>query len=238
MADAVGTVLEDPSTRIALWAHNGHISKGRYGGGVPALGQHLHSRYGDAYYALGLLLGSGSFRARRTWPGPWSRPRARAAGSNRIGAARAGSIEARLATANPGNHLVDLRSAADAPTTLQAWLDGRHGVRSFGAMVPRWTYRLHQGLFLLGRGVRRAGLHRGLVRLPASPPLEHREATSRGSTPPPARVLPGSSTRRTPVSLDQTHRRTPQSAALAPTRRIRTPIRQSRYSGGSARSYG
>ncbi|MFD9516236.1 erythromycin esterase family protein [Streptomyces sp. NPDC059979] len=40
MADAVGTILEDPSARIALWAHNGHITKSRHGGEVPALGQH------------------------------------------------------------------------------------------------------------------------------------------------------------------------------------------------------
>ncbi|MFF1482593.1 erythromycin esterase family protein [Streptomyces sp. NPDC058301] len=143
MADAVGTILEDPSAKIALWAHNGHITKSRHGGAVPALGQHLHARYGDAYYALGLLFGSGSFRARRIWPGPWSRPRAGAVVTNRIGPARAGAVEVQLATANPGNHLVDLRSAADAPTAVQAWLNGRHGIRSFGAMVPRWTYRFN-----------------------------------------------------------------------------------------------
>ncbi|MGK5627468.1 erythromycin esterase family protein [Streptomyces sp. URMC 123] len=143
MADAVGTILEDPSAKVALWAHNGHITKSRHGGAVPALGQHLHSRYGDAYYALGLLFGSGAFRARRIWPGPWSRPRSSAAVTNRIGPARPGTIEAQLATANPGNHLVDLRSAVDAPRAVQAWLNGRHGTRTFGAMVPRWTYRFN-----------------------------------------------------------------------------------------------
>lgn len=70
MADAVGELLVEPSVKIALWAHNGHITKNRYGGTVPTLGQHLHSRYKDAYYALGLLFDSGTFRARRTWPGP------------------------------------------------------------------------------------------------------------------------------------------------------------------------
>ncbi|MFV2120363.1 erythromycin esterase family protein [Streptomyces sp. Act-28] len=141
MAEAVGELFDDPSAKVALWAHNGHITRGRRGGTVPAMGQHLHTRYGDAYYALGLLFGSGSFRARRMWPGPWSRPRAGAPVTNRIGPARPGTVEARLATAGPGDRLVDLRSAAGAPRAVWEWLDGRHHLRSFGAVVPRWTYR-------------------------------------------------------------------------------------------------
>ncbi|AJF70363.1 erythromycin esterase family protein [Streptomyces vietnamensis] len=143
MAEAVGELLNDPSTKIALWAHNGHITKSRHGGAVPAMGQRLHARYGDAYYALGLLFGSGSFRARRMWPGPWSRPRAGAPVSNRIGPARPDTVEAQLAAASPGDHLVDLRSAATAPTAVREWLNGRHHMRSFGAMVPRWFYRFN-----------------------------------------------------------------------------------------------
>ncbi|MET9864660.1 erythromycin esterase family protein [Streptomyces sp. NPDC006386] len=88
MAEAVGGLLNDPSTKVALWAHNGHITKSRHGGSVPATGQHLRTRYGDAYYALGLLFGSGSFRARRMWPGPWPGPRAGALVTNRISAQR------------------------------------------------------------------------------------------------------------------------------------------------------
>ncbi|MDX3798862.1 erythromycin esterase family protein [Streptomyces sp. AK04-3B] len=145
MAEAVEELLSDPSTKIALWAHNGHIGKGRSGGAVPSMGQHLHTRHGDAYYALGLLFGSGSFRARRMWPGPcpWSRPRAGAPVTNRIGPARPDAVEAQLATASPGDHLVDLRSAANAPTAVREWLNGRHRMRSFGAMVPRWIYRFN-----------------------------------------------------------------------------------------------
>ncbi|MEU9001123.1 erythromycin esterase family protein [Streptomyces sp. NPDC048551] len=77
------------------------------------------------------------------WPGPWSLPRAGAVVTNRVGPARVGAVEVQLATANPRNHFVDLRSAADAPMAVQAWLNARHGIRSFGAMVPRWTYRFN-----------------------------------------------------------------------------------------------
>ncbi|MFG3490063.1 erythromycin esterase family protein [Streptomyces sp. NPDC047972] len=143
MAEAVEELLDDPSIRIALWAHNGHIAKSRHGDAIPAMGQHLHARYGDAYYALGLLFGSGSFRARRMWPGPWSRPRAGAPVANRVGPARPGTVEAWLAAASPGDHLVDLRSAATAPKAVREWLNGAHHMRSFGAMVPRWSYRFN-----------------------------------------------------------------------------------------------
>ena len=144
MAEAVGELLTEPSAKsakIVLWAHNGHVTKGSRGGAVPALGQHLRARYGDAYYALGLLFGSGSFRARRMWPGPWSRPRAGAPVTHRIGRVRPDTVEARLAAATPGDHLVDLRAAADAPTAVLEWLNGPHLMRSFGAMVPLWSHR-------------------------------------------------------------------------------------------------
>ncbi|ROQ26398.1 erythromycin esterase [Streptomyces sp. PanSC19] len=144
MADAVEAVLDDPSMRVALWAHNGHIAKRRHGGAAPSLGQHLRSRYGDAYYALGLLFGRGAFRARRMRSGPWARSRAGVVATHRVGPPRAGSVEARLAAARPGDHLVDLRGASDAPAAVREWLDGSGFSRSFGAVVPRWTYRLRR----------------------------------------------------------------------------------------------
>ncbi|MFJ6934711.1 erythromycin esterase family protein [Streptomyces sp. NPDC101132] len=142
MAGNLGRVLDDPSVKVALWAHNGHITKSRYDGAVPALGQHLSERYGDAYYALGLLFGAGSFRARRVWPGPWTRGPSAAVVTHRLGPARSTTLEARLAAAHPGNHLLDLRgAAADAPQAVHTWLDTRHWTRSFGAGAPLWTYR-------------------------------------------------------------------------------------------------
>jgi len=145
MADAVGELLQAPSTKIVVWAHNGHITKRRHGGAVSPLGEYLHARYGDAYYALGLLFGEGAFRARREWPGPWPGAGARAAVSNPIGSSRPAAAEAQLATANPGDHPVGLRAAAAASATVQQWRNGPHVMRSFGALVPRWTYRFQPG---------------------------------------------------------------------------------------------
>ncbi|MGW6979079.1 erythromycin esterase family protein [Streptomyces sp. NPDC054932] len=137
MADAVTALVDDTVGPVAVWAHNGHIAKGTYAAGVPALGSHLRRRHGEAYYALGLLFGKGRFRARRGNPttGP--------AVGHRIGGGGR-SVESRLAAAVRGDYLIDLRAgAAKAAPAVQEWLRGPGLQRSFGAAVPRFTYRFH-----------------------------------------------------------------------------------------------
>ncbi|MFJ6480198.1 MULTISPECIES: erythromycin esterase family protein [unclassified Streptomyces] len=136
MAEAVARLVDDdPEARIMVWAHNGHIAKGTYGEQVPALGSRLRERYGDAYYALALLFGKGSFLARRgnDYQGRPVR--------HRIGTGFR-SLEARLAHALPGDYYADLR-AADSPAGAAPWLHAPHAQRSFGANVPRFLYRLN-----------------------------------------------------------------------------------------------
>lgn len=141
MAEAVGDILDDdPAAKVVLWGHNSHIAKARTSGTVPPLGGHLHERYGDAYYALGLLFGQGSFRAHRVWPGPWSGVgglTGRIAEGNPIGAPAATTVEAQLAAATPEDHLLNLR---DTPRSVQEWAAAPHGTRTFGALVTRWFY--------------------------------------------------------------------------------------------------
>ncbi|MCX5206543.1 erythromycin esterase family protein [Streptomyces sp. NBC_00237] len=146
MADALEAELAAaPAAKTVLWAHNGHIGKARHGGAIRTLGHHLHDRHGHAYYALALLFGSGAFRAHRTLPGPWRGPRARTRNApvptHPIGPPEADTVEAQLAGATPGDHFLDLRSAPDA---VREWADTPHPHRSYGAMVPRWSYRLHR----------------------------------------------------------------------------------------------
>ncbi|MFJ3725572.1 erythromycin esterase family protein [Streptomyces sp. NPDC090045] len=137
MAEAVHALVDGTAGRVAVWAHNGHIAKGTYGPGVPALGSLLRRRHGEAYYALGLLFGKGQFRARRG--GDTTGPAVR----HRIGGAGR-SVESRLAAAVPGDYLVDLRGGADhAAPAVREWLRGPGLQRSFGANVPRFTYRFH-----------------------------------------------------------------------------------------------
>ncbi|MFI6084065.1 erythromycin esterase family protein [Streptomyces sp. NPDC051217] len=148
MAEAVGEILDDPAARVVLWGHNSHVAKGRTADDAasPPLGRHLRERYGDAYYAFGLLFGEGSFRAHRLWPGPWSGVgglTGRIAEGNPIGPAPKTSVEAQLAAATPADHLLDLRpaEAGDAPRAVREWVDATHETRTFGALVTRWFYR-------------------------------------------------------------------------------------------------
>ncbi|HEY1177778.1 MAG TPA: erythromycin esterase family protein, partial [Phytomonospora sp.] len=148
MADAVSEILDaDPAARVALWAHNGHLARTRYGAGVVALGGHLADRYGADYYALGLLFGAGAFRARRMWPGPWRSKPGRVA-ANKVGPAPAGTIEAALGEAVDGPHLVDLRPA---PPEVREWLSAPRMTRSYGAVVHRFVYRLNLAPVIVGK---------------------------------------------------------------------------------------
>lgn len=136
MADAVTRLLDDePAARVIVWAHNGHLAKGTYGDGVPALGSRLRDRYGDDYYALALLFGKGTFLARRSH-NLHAPPR-----RTRIGTGTR-SLEARLAATLPGNYYLNLRTNAPSPQATP-WLHTPHTQRSFGAAVPRFTYRFH-----------------------------------------------------------------------------------------------
>lgn len=148
MAEAVEDIVkDDESAKVVLWGHNSHVAKGRTTDSMTSsLGEHLRERYGDAYYALGLFFGEGSFRAHRVWPGPWSGVgglTGRIAEGNPVGAPAATTVESRLAAATASDHLLDLRPAAteDAPRAVREWVDATHDTRSFGALVTRWFYR-------------------------------------------------------------------------------------------------
>lgn len=138
MAEAVAEIVES-GARVALWGHNGHIAKARYGGGVESLGTHLRARYGEAYYALGLLFGEGGFRARRRWPGPW-RSKPGKVVANTVGPAPDGTVEAAL-KAGPETYLLDFRKASEP--VAREWLTASWMTRTYGAVVNRFFYRLN-----------------------------------------------------------------------------------------------
>ncbi|MFD7256209.1 erythromycin esterase family protein [Streptomyces sp. NPDC059874] len=137
VAEAVTALVDGAAGRVAVWAHDGHIAKGAYAAGVPALGSLLRRRHGDAYYALGLLFGKGQFRARRgnDTTGPADRYRIGGAGR---------SVESRLAAALPGDYLVDLRGGRRR--RHPPYRNGCEAPASNAASVPtspRFTYRFH-----------------------------------------------------------------------------------------------
>ncbi|MFK4146499.1 erythromycin esterase family protein [Streptomyces sp. NPDC004065] len=134
MAQEVISLAERTPGRVAVWAHNGHVATGCYAGDVPAMGRHLRSRFGERYYALGLLFGEGAFRARP------ANSATRAPKKHTVGAAGPRSVEGVLASVTPQDHIVDLRAGRALPAVAE-WLAERRFVRSFGAAVPRVTYR-------------------------------------------------------------------------------------------------
>ncbi|MEV4098916.1 erythromycin esterase family protein [Nonomuraea sp. NPDC049649] len=141
MAENVDRLLERPGAKVAVWAHNGHVTTGHYAGrSIPAMGHHLRERHGSGYYALGLLFGSGEFRARRLRFGrpDVRRPPVR----NSVPAVdRADMVESRLAAACPRDHVVDLRGGP-RPDAVDEWLGKEQYVRGYGAVVGRFSYKM------------------------------------------------------------------------------------------------
>ncbi|WP_246212968.1 erythromycin esterase family protein [Streptomyces abyssomicinicus] len=135
MAEAVTSLVDATDGRVAVWGHNGHVGTGTYANGVLSLGSRLRRRHGEAYYALGLLFGKGSFRARQ------GNDLEGDAIAHRVGLSRR-TVESRLAAAVRGDYLADLR-AADPGSDAGRWLRAPRYQRSFGSNVPRLTYRFH-----------------------------------------------------------------------------------------------
>ncbi|WP_114558680.1 erythromycin esterase family protein [Desertihabitans aurantiacus] len=135
MAEAITSLVAATGGRIAVWGHNGHVATGTYANGVVSLGSRLRQQHGEAYYALGLLFGEGSFNARRGDDLEGD------AVAHRVG--RSGrTIESRFATAVRGDYLIDFRTV-DPESAAGRWLRDSHNQRSFGSNVPRLTYRFH-----------------------------------------------------------------------------------------------
>jgi len=61
--NAVWMVDHEPSDRVALWGHNGHVARGLWQDAAPRMGTVLGEEFDEAYYAVGFDFGSGSFQA-------------------------------------------------------------------------------------------------------------------------------------------------------------------------------
>ena len=133
MARNVERILgaEPTGTRMVVWAHNGHVSKGTMPGGVPAMGRHLREAFGDGYYSVGFSFGGGSFQALRlglkgSTPAEYA-----------VGPAAEGSVEWYLAQPGLGDYLIDLRGTRE-DSALRGWLSEERPMRSIGSIAPRF----------------------------------------------------------------------------------------------------
>jgi erythromycin esterase len=132
MADNIWQLMQTlgPDTKMAVWAHNAHVSRGDMGE-TPAMGAYLKQFFGDAYYALGFAFDKGAFQscdmdsARNSSEGC-------VLTEFTVGAAPEGSVDAFLAKAGIPNYIVDVKWAPRDPT-IAKWLATEMPMRSIGS---------------------------------------------------------------------------------------------------------
>jgi erythromycin esterase len=112
--------------KIALWAHNYHISDMSQGG-VSTMGSYLYARYGAQYYRLGFAFDRGSIRAFQGGEG---------VGPRDVAPALADSVEGLLREAG-ARYFLDLDGLP--ASSLRAWLDGGTLEREIGALYSAKT---------------------------------------------------------------------------------------------------
>jgi erythromycin esterase len=121
MADNITYALdrEPPGTRVAVWAHNAHISTGAASsapGGGKAMGAFLRQRLGLQYYALGFSFSEGSFEAMTNAPGGGA-----GYAEYTVGPAGRGSLNWYFAQTEVANYIIDFRHTSK-DESVRRWL--------------------------------------------------------------------------------------------------------------------
>ena len=128
MADNIRWILEHegPGTKMAVWAHNGHVAT-LASGGFEWMGHHLRQMYGPEMVVFGFAFNQGSFQAVELPVGTGKlRP-------FRVKPAPEGSLDAMLAASGLAMAAIDLRALPkDGP--VAAWFDQPRSTRSIGAI--------------------------------------------------------------------------------------------------------
>ena len=124
MADNIKWILDNnPGAKIMLWAHNGHVGTGGYGGYEP-MGVSLRKMFGAQMVVFGFAFNEGSFQAIEIGKGLHD---------FNVPAAPPGSLDATFAATGIPLFALDLR---DAPKSgpVASWLSESHKSRSIGAV--------------------------------------------------------------------------------------------------------
>ena len=132
MADNIWQLMQTlgPDTKMAVWAHNGHVAKGDLGT-TPAMGGYLRQFFGDAYYALGFAFNKGAFQS-------CDMESARNSSEGcilpdfTVGDAPEGSIDWFMARPGIPNYVLDVKWAPKNPT-VEKWLKTEMPMRSIGS---------------------------------------------------------------------------------------------------------
>ena len=122
MADNVVSILrEEPKKKAVLWAHNGHVSKEKYGP-IKTMAMHLAEQFGSDMVVFGLAYHRGMFRAFKPGAG------VRVFNSPPV---LIGGLDDTLATIGSPLLAVDLRPAEGV---VGNWLDAKQRTWSIGAV--------------------------------------------------------------------------------------------------------
>ena len=128
MAENIKRIVdaEPKGTRVAVWAHNLHVSAGQESEKYPYMGFHLRRFFGDAYYSIGFSFNQGSFQARDFDP-----KANRELKQFTVGPAPEASVDWYLARVGIKNYFVDLRHSRKNDTVTQ-WLTMPRPLRMIG----------------------------------------------------------------------------------------------------------
>lgn len=123
MAENVRWIAEqNPSAKLIVWAHNGHISNKDYAGGL-SMGSFLRKAYGDQLINFGFAFNEGSFQAIEM-------------GKNlhnfTVNAASEGTLDRMLSNVGIPIYVIDLRNIPKEGPVAQ-WFSELHRSRSIGA---------------------------------------------------------------------------------------------------------
>ncbi len=130
MAENVKWILDqDPSAKIVLWAHNGHIKKDKSGLEYKSMGEYLDKLYGKQMIAIGFSTNEGTYTA------------VQREGKKFIGLDSTNNIlhknnsyESLFSTADAANFLLDLRNISDEKERT-AWILEKRPFLSIGALA-------------------------------------------------------------------------------------------------------
>jgi len=126
---------QPPGTRVAVWAHNGHVGFDKIGGAADSMGNHLKKFYGDAYYAIGFTMFEGGLQSRDLGSGNGAGPLKEFA----IPASPEGSVGWYANLTGLERFFVDFRSAPK-DGAIADWLATPHPMVSVGSgFSTQWT---------------------------------------------------------------------------------------------------
>ncbi|GAB3716960.1 erythromycin esterase family protein [Spirosoma flavus] len=121
---------QNPTAKVVLWAHNGHIEKRT--GLSKSMGHHLTKTYGSDYLSVGFTTGKGTFTAVRIDPQTKQRHLSR---TNSLVEPIADSFEKWFAGTGVANFYLDLR-ALPTDKAEAGWLTQKKWMRNIGSTVP------------------------------------------------------------------------------------------------------